>query len=85
MFIYWMEAEHNHDNGYIIDCFFYQDVFPLRESNSIISGSGRGFTVEELFGLNCIIVYFIYLRSKAVIWLTELFSIFFSILSKFCD
>ena len=37
MFKHWMEIVHNHDNGYL-DWLFYQNVFPLRESNSIKSG-----------------------------------------------
>ena len=76
----------SHDNG-CLDCLFHQDVltvcFTLRKSNSIMSGSGKGCTFEELFRLNSIIVYFMYLGSKSIIGLSELFSIFFSILLKF--
>ena len=35
-------------NGYI-DRLFYWNVFPLRQSISILSGKGKGFTFEELF------------------------------------
>ena len=37
---------HNHDNG---DWLFYWNVFPQRESTSIMSGNGKGFTLEGLF------------------------------------
>ena len=47
MFKHWMEIGHNHDNGYL-DWLFHQNVFPLRESNSM-SNNGIGFTREELF------------------------------------
>ena len=42
-----MEIVHNHDNGYL-DWYwlFHQNVFPLRDSNSIMSGNGKGFTLE---------------------------------------
>ena len=43
-----MEIVHHHANGYL-DWLFYENVFPLRESASIISGSGKGFTYEESF------------------------------------
>ena len=36
------------DNGYL-DWMFHKNVFPLRESNSILSPKGKGFTFEELF------------------------------------
>ena len=36
------------DNGYL-DWLLHQTDFPLRESNSILSVKGKGFTVEELF------------------------------------
>ena len=42
------EMMQNHDNGYL-DWLFHQNVFPLRESTSIMSGNGKGFTLEELF------------------------------------
>ena len=48
MFNHWMEIVHNHDNGYLV-WLFHQNVFPLRESSSIISGNGKGFTLEKLF------------------------------------
>ena len=48
MFKQWMDTLHNHDSGYL-DWLFDQNVFPLRESNSIMSGYGKGFTFEELF------------------------------------
>ena len=48
MFKHCMEIVHNHDNGYL-NWLFHQNVFPLRESTSIMSGNGKGFTLEELF------------------------------------
>ena len=48
MFKHWTEIVHNTDNGYL-DWLFHQNVFPLRESTSIMSGNGKGFTLEELF------------------------------------
>ena len=48
MFKHWMEIAHDHDNGNL-DWLFHQNVFPLRKSNSIMSGNGKGFTLEELF------------------------------------
>ena len=48
MFKHSVEIVHSHDNGYL-DWSFHQNVFPLRDSNSIMSGSGIGFTFEELF------------------------------------
>ena len=48
MFKHCMEIVHNHDNGYL-DWLFYQNAFLLRESNSIMSGNGKVFTLEELF------------------------------------
>ena len=38
MFKHCMETVHNHDNGFL-DCLFHQNVFPLRESTSIMSGN----------------------------------------------
>ena len=102
MFKQWVDTAHN------------QNVFPLRESNSITSGNDShlrtylevhslnsdqaflsiqlktfpkfsGWTFTFFLLLNCIIVYFIYLRSKAVIGLIKLFPIFFSILLKFSN
>ena len=46
MFKHWMEIVHNHDNSYL-DWLFHQNVFPLRESSSIMSCNGKGFTLEE--------------------------------------
>ena len=46
MFKHWMEIVHNHDHGYF-DWLFHQNIFPLRESTSIMSGNGKGFTLEE--------------------------------------
>ena len=43
-----MEIVHNHDNDNL-DWLFHWNIFPLRESTSIISGNGKGFTLEELF------------------------------------
>ena len=48
MFKHQMQIVHNHDNGYL-DCLFHESVFPMREPNSIMSGNGKGFTLEELF------------------------------------
>ena len=48
MFKHWMEIVHNHDNGYL-DWFFRQNVFPQRESISMMSGNGKEFILEELF------------------------------------
>ena len=36
------------DNGYL-DWLLHQNVFPLREQNSILSGKGKGFTFDQLF------------------------------------
>ena len=49
MFKYCMEIVHNHDNGYL-GWLFHQNGYPLKESTSIMSGSGKGFTLEEIFG-----------------------------------
>ena len=55
MFKHSMEIVHNHDNDHL-DWLFHQNIFPLRESTSIfplrestsiMSGNGKGFTVEE--------------------------------------
>ena len=46
---HWMEIVPNHENGYL-DSLFHQNVFPLRQSNSIMCGNGIGSTLEELFG-----------------------------------
>ena len=43
-----MEMVHNHDNDHL-DWLFHWNIFPLRESISILSGNGKGFTLEELF------------------------------------
>ena len=48
MLKHWMEIVHNHDDGYL-DWLFHQNIFHLRKSTSIISGNGKGFTLEELF------------------------------------
>ena len=48
MFKHWMEIVHNHNNGYL-DWLFNQNVFPLRESFSIMSSNGKGFKPEESF------------------------------------
>ena len=47
MFKHRMEMVHNHDNDYL-DWLFHQNVFPLRGSTSIMSGNGKGFTLQEL-------------------------------------
>ena len=41
MFKYWKEIVHNHGNG-CLDWLFHHNAFPLRESNSIMSGNGKG-------------------------------------------
>ena len=46
MFKYWIEIVHNHGNCYL-DWLFNQSVFPLRESTSLMSDNGKGFTLEE--------------------------------------
>ena len=43
-----MGIVHNHDNDHL-DWLFHQNIFPLRESTSIMSGNGKRFTLEELF------------------------------------
>ena len=43
-----MEIVHNHDNDHL-DWLVHENIFPLRESTSIMSGNGKGFTLEELF------------------------------------
>ena len=48
MFKQLMEIVHNHDNDHL-DWLFHWNIFPLRESTSIMSGSGKGFTLGELF------------------------------------
>ena len=48
MFKHWVKIVHNHDNGYL-DWLFHQNVFPLRDSDSIMTGNGKEFTFEELF------------------------------------
>ena len=46
MFKNWMEIVHNHDNGYL-DRLFPQNGFSLRESTSLMSSNGKGFTLEK--------------------------------------
>ena len=46
MLKHWMEIVHNYDNGYL-DWLFNQNVFPLSDSASIMSGNGKGFKLEE--------------------------------------
>ena len=48
MFKHWMETVYNYDQ-WLSYWLFHQNVFPLRDSNSIMSGNGKGFTLEELF------------------------------------
>ena len=43
-----MEIVHNHDNDHL-DWLFHRNIFPRRESTSIMSGNGKEFTLEELF------------------------------------
>ena len=38
MFKHWLEIVHNHDNGYLD---LLQNIFALRESASIMTGSGK--------------------------------------------
>ena len=45
MFKQWMDTVYI-GNGYL-DWLFYQTVFPLKKSNSIMSGNGKRFTLEE--------------------------------------
>ena len=42
MFKHWMEIAHNHDNSYL-DWSFHQNVFPSRDTNSIMFSNGKGF------------------------------------------
>ena len=46
MFKKQMEIVHNHGNGYR-DWLFYQNVFPQRESTSIMCFNGKGFTLRD--------------------------------------
>ena len=48
MFKNQMEIQHNRGNGYR-DWLFYQNVFPQRESTSIMSFNGKVFTLKGLF------------------------------------
>ena len=48
MFKHRMEIVHNHDNDHL-DWLFHWNIFPLRESTSIMSGSGKGFTLEDSY------------------------------------
>ena len=48
MFKHCIEIVHNHDSDHL-DWLFHQNIFPLRESTSIMSCNGKGFTLEELF------------------------------------
>ena len=48
MFKHSIEIVHNHDNNHL-DWLFHQNIFPLRESTSIMSDNGKGFTLAELF------------------------------------
>ena len=41
MFKHWMEIVHNYDNDHL-DWLFDKDIFPLRESTSIMSVNGQG-------------------------------------------
>ena len=43
---HWMEIVHNLDNHHI-DWLFQQNVFPLRESTSIMSGNCKRITLKE--------------------------------------
>ena len=47
MFKHWIEILHEHDNG-CLDWLFNQNVFPVRESASIMYGNSKGFKLEEL-------------------------------------
>ena len=51
MFKHWKEIVHNHGNGHL-DWLFHWNVFPLRESNSIILVMAKAFTLEELFSFD---------------------------------
>ena len=48
MFKHWVKVMHYRNNGYL-DWLFHQNVFPLRDSNSVMSGNDKGFTLEEFF------------------------------------
>ena len=48
MFKPWMEIVLNRDNGYL-DWLFHQNVYRLRESTSMMSGNGKGFTLKPGF------------------------------------
>ena len=48
MFKHRMEIMRNHGNGYR-DWLFYQNLFPRRESTSIMSFNGKRLTIEGLF------------------------------------
>ena len=41
MFTHWVEIVRNYDNCYF-EWLFHQNIFPLRESTSIMSGNGKG-------------------------------------------
>ena len=54
MFKNQMEIVHNHGNGYR-DSLFYRNVYPQRESSSIMSFNGKGFTLRgylEVYSLS---------------------------------
>ena len=42
-----MEIVHNHDNDHL-HWLFHWNIFPLRESTSVMPSNGKGFTLEEL-------------------------------------
>ena len=46
MFKHRIEIVHDNDHR---DWLFHKNIFPLRESISILSGNSKGFTLEELF------------------------------------
>ena len=48
MFKHRIEIVHTHGKGYR-DWLFYQNVFLKRESTSLMSFNGKGFTIEVLF------------------------------------
>ena len=51
MFKHSMEIVHNHDNDHL-DWLFHQNIFSLRESTSLMSGNGKGFTLRDYSEVN---------------------------------
>ena len=51
MFKHLMEILQNHHMTILNGCFT-RTFFSLRESTSIMSGNGKGFTIEEIFKIH---------------------------------